>query len=216
MSALPAIAGSITFQQGALLITVVVLAIVVWWSWGGRRGMGGSPRQYRREIDSATAQGENVKRDMEQLLAELEDLSAKINGQVDGSFGKLQQLVTEADRRIQAMRILIAECRRLAAEVEAAPTAMANEARRHSAELSGSAASAPASPEQPEQAAVTEEKEETATEAVAAAEPPPENRHERIYQLADKGLTAVQIAQELHVHPGEVELILCLRRIGRE
>ncbi len=211
MSTIPTVAESITFQQGAMLIVIVALAVVVWWSWGSRRGGEGSPRQYRREIDSATAQGENVKRDMEQLLAELEDLSAKINSQVDGTYGRLQQLVTDADKRIQAMRILIAECRRLAAEVEAA--SVTKETRQHPADPPEVAANAPAIVGQPTQSAVAEEKEEAA--AVAAAEPPSDDRHERIYQLADRGLTAVQIAQELHVHPGEIELILCLRRIGR-
>jgi hypothetical protein len=41
----------------------------------------------------------------------------------------------------------------------------------------------------------------------------PEPRHQRIYELADRGLTAVQIAQELQARPGEVELILNLRKV---
>jgi hypothetical protein len=204
MNALPAIAESVSFQQWAMLIALAVLAVVVWWSWGGnRRGMGASPKQYRREIDSATAQGETVKRDMEQLLTELEDLSAKINTQVDGTYGKLQQLVAEADKRIQAMRILIAECKRLAAEPgaeigasEKGPPKPA-EAARTSADVPPAAEPTVTAP------------------AAGAADRSMSSRHERIYTLADKGLTAVQIAQEAQMQPGEVELILGLRRVAR-
>jgi hypothetical protein len=40
-----------------------------------------------------------------------------------------------------------------------------------------------------------------------------EPRHQRVYELADRGLNAVQIAQELQTQPGEIELILNLRRV---
>lgn len=200
---LPTIAESASFQQWAMLIVIAVTAAVVWWSWGGRRGMGGSPKQYRREIDSANAQGENVKRDMEQLLTELEDLSAKINTQVDGTYGKLQQLVAEADKRIQAMRILIAECKRLATEPGAVTGCVENEPPKASEVALASADVPPAA------------EPTIAAPAAEAADRSMSSRHERIYTLADKGLTAIQIAQELQMQPGEVELILGLRRVAR-
>jgi len=43
---------------------------------------------------------------------------------------------------------------------------------------------------------------------------PTDPDREVIYKLADTGKGAVEIAQELNKHPGEVELILSLRRTG--
>ncbi|HOI57048.1 MAG TPA: hypothetical protein PLP01_17485 [Phycisphaerae bacterium] len=48
-------------------------------------------------------------------------------------------------------------------------------------------------------------------------EPHPEvtsERYARVYQLAERGLTVVEIAHELEMLTGEVELILALRRTG--
>lgn len=42
----------------------------------------------------------------------------------------------------------------------------------------------------------------------------PDPQKQIIYKLADTGKSAVEIAQELNQHPGEVELILSLRRSG--
>ncbi len=57
--------------------------------------------------------------------------------------------------------------------------------------------------------------------AAARPEPRPEphpevtsERYARVYQLAERGLTVVEIAHELQMLTGEVELILALRRTG--
>ena len=59
----------------------------------------------------------------------------------------------------------------------------------------------------------------TAAAAAARATPraedgfeDPDPMNQQIYQLADEGLTAVEIAQRLGQHTGKVELILALRR----
>ena len=54
----------------------------------------------------------------------------------------------------------------------------------------------------------------TAEPAGAPAAAPPMPAYERIYDLADRGLDAVAIAQETGYHRGEVELILSLRGIS--
>ena len=185
---------AITTQQWVMLGVLGLMLLLLLAARGRRRRSEGSPKQYRREIDSATAQSEAVRRDMEQLLVELETLSQKIGGQIDASLAKLREATQDADRRISALRMLIAECKRVSGESGAGQTNAAT------GMLDGSTAEA-ASPGQTT----------SASSSIAAVVPGP--RHQRIYELADRGLTAVQIAQELQARPGEVELILNLRKV---
>lgn len=52
-------------------------------------------------------------------------------------------------------------------------------------------------------------------EKARAAPAPPEPRHAAVYQLADAGLSPLDIARELDRTTGEIELILSLRRTGQ-
>jgi hypothetical protein len=181
---------SVSGQQLLLLAVVVLVAGAFWLARGARRGLDGSPRPYRRAIDSAAARSEKVKGDMEQLLVELDELSKKIGAQIDGASDRLQQIIADADQRISAMRILIAECKRLGDD--AGPDGPRQRDRPP--------VSSPVGPDSPE----------APVDVGSSAEP--DRRHQRVLELADKGLSALQIAQELHQQPGEVELILNLRR----
>jgi hypothetical protein len=203
MTGVAAAVDSIGAQQVILLAALALIVLVYLITRVQRRGRDGSPKQYRREIDSATAQSETVKRDMEQLLAALEDLSQKINGQIDASLAKLRETTVDADRRISALRILIAESKRLAGGSEGGSSPA--DAPRPT--------DAAAEPQvQSGAAAASQEPRETAPPAIPSVSLP-EQRHQRVYELADRGLTPVQIAQELQAQPGEVELILNLRRV---
>ncbi|HVP09632.1 MAG TPA: hypothetical protein VMV94_00405 [Phycisphaerae bacterium] len=193
---------TISTQQGILLAALALISLVLLATRWPRRRLDGSPKQYRREIDSATAQSESVKRDMEQLLTELEDLSRRINGQIDASLAKLRETTEEADRRISSLRILIAESKRRAGETGAAPPpADAPQQASMSAEVVGGATVEPTPPEP------------QLTSLPPASPAGPEQRHQHIYELADQGLTPVEIAQKLQAQPGEIELILNLRKV---
>jgi hypothetical protein len=141
-----------------------------------REGFGTKPKAPRPRLDELTAQ-RGVKDDMQQLLAELQDLSRKINAQIDTKFAKLEAAIADADRRIEVLQRLsrteggrpsldVTVDGEAPAEVSAAPSGESNVARRH----------------------------------------------ELVYDMADSGKTAVEIAQALGRTPGEVELILALRR----
>jgi hypothetical protein len=201
MTAALAATEMITTQQWVLLGALGLIVLVFLATRGSRRVRDGSPKQYRREIDSATEQSEVVKRDMEHLLVALDELSGKIGAQVDESLAKLRTTTEQADRRIAAMRILIAESKRLANESAGVP----------STGLAERTLGAEGSAEQP----VAEPVTPAPPQAISSGEPSaiPESRHQRVYELADRGLTAVQIAQELQTQPGEIELILNLRKV---
>jgi hypothetical protein len=181
MTVAPLAADWIDPRQLAIIAAILLATIVVLNMRRRRRPLDGSPKQYRREIDAANAQTSAVKRNMEELLVELQELSRKISAQIDTKFVKLEQSIADADKRISTLRALIEEARAAGTQqpttAEGGPGAI--------------------------QAAPAPEKQGT--------RPPPDPRYRQIYMLADEGHTPVQIARELGHTVGEVELILNLR-----
>lgn len=181
--------GSIGFQQVTLIAAIVLFIFVIINMRRRRRPLDGSPRQYRREIESAAETGAGLRNDLDQLMIQLEELSRRINSQVETRFAKLEQTIADADRRIAALRILI--------DASQGGT-------------TGHSRSADAPPPDPGRTGDGP----TGQSAAAATAPettPILERHGVVYQLADRGLSAVDIAKELGRRPGEVELILNLR-----
>lgn len=101
-----------------------------------------------------------LRRDLDELLVELQELSRRISAEIDTRFAKLEAAMHDADRRIAVLN-------RLARQI---------------------------GENQPSNGAVGDP------------------RHTVIYELADAGFTPVEIARDLGKTPGEVELILNLRR----
>jgi hypothetical protein len=136
--------------------------------------------------------------EIQALLAEVEDTARRAAAQVDNRYRKLEQLVAEADEKIRRLEALMAEARRMgqpggAGQAVVTPAAVpAANAAMGGADL------------------VSRLRQERG--APAAAEDP---AYRPIYQLADLGKTAREIAQELGRQPGEVELILALRGRSR-
>lgn len=131
------------------------------------------------------ASGQSVRRDLDDLMVELQDLSRRISAEIDTRFVKLEAAMRDADRRIAVLN-------RLSRELG---TAQIEAARGTPGTPLVSAGTAGASP--------------AGNETVA---PHPDVRHTVIYELADAGFTPVEIARELGRTPGEVELILNLRQ----
>jgi len=247
-------------SQQLLSLAVVVLAVVVVANMGWRRrSADGSPKQYRREIDSAVGQSAAVNREMERLLVELEEMARKINAQIETRFAKLEQSIADADRRIAAMRILIDEAKRTAGTAANVSDAQVGEQADTTARSGESVANAPGSqgpvrpstesrrldgvpssrpdsnPSLPTDSSTlpSDLSQPGATRSSFAGPPlqdvgqaglngrtagPPapldeeDLRRHRIHELADSGLSPLQIAQQLREPVGEVELILNLRQ----
>ena len=110
-----------------------------------------------------------LRRDLESLILELQELSRKISAEIDTRFAKLEAAMQDADRRIAVLNRLT----RQTGEAAAKPSPSASTPR---------------------------------------ASDSPEERYTAIYELADVGFTPVEIARDLGRTPGEVELILNLRK----
>lgn len=108
-----------------------------------------------------------LRRDIEDLLVELQDLSRKISAEIDTRFAKLEAAIHDADRRIAALQRLTRQAQKQAVNKT-----------NNSAE--------------------------------------PDDRHSIVYELADAGHTPVEIAKDLGKTPGEIELILNLRKSAQK
>lgn len=87
----------------ALLAALFIIWIVARWK---ARPLDDSSRRFRREIESANRQTDEVRRDLATLLSELERLSTKITTQLDDKYARLQDAIRDADQRIFALRAL--------------------------------------------------------------------------------------------------------------
>lgn len=106
---------------------------------------------------------QELRRDLDELLVELQETSRRISAEVDMRFAKLEAVIRDADRRI----------------------AVLNRLERQLAEKTGETPAEPADPDA---------------------------RHAVVYELADAGFSPIEIARDLGKTPGEVELILNLRK----
>ncbi len=176
--------GEISTSQWAMIAAIIIATFVVLNIRRRRRPLDGSPRQYRREIESAARDEEGLRTDLGQLMIQLEELARRINGQIDTKFAKLEQSIADADKRIAALRVLI----------EASKPA----ARDPSADASDPATRTGDGP----------------TADGRASDGPDASwleRHGAVYELADAGQSPEEIARQLGRRIGEVELILNLR-----
>lgn len=105
----------------------------------------------------------DMRRDIDALLVELQELSRKISADIDMRFAKLEVVIQAADRRIAALSRLTRQ--------------------------GGSSG---------------EQKPRSGSDL--------DDRHAVVYELADAGHPVLDIARELGKTPGEVELILNLRK----
>ena len=110
---------------------------------------------------------ERLRRDLELLIGELQDLSRKVTAEIDTRFTKLETAIRDADRRIAVLNRL------------------SRGMGTHDA-------------------------------AAAGDNTDQDLRYAVVYELADAGFSPIDIARDLGKTPGEIELILNLRRTARK
>jgi leucyl aminopeptidase (aminopeptidase T) len=136
----------------------------------------------RSPSSARLSQQRNTERQMESLLVELSEMARQISAQLDTRSQKLELLIQEADEKIAALE----------------------RARAGGATSSSSSTS------------TTRDDREAWTMQAEPAPPEPEAdaidpRHQQVYELADQGAAAPEIARQLDRPRGEIELILALR-----
>ncbi|MGF1634299.1 MAG: hypothetical protein ACFCVE_10660 [Phycisphaerae bacterium] len=135
------------------------------------------------------SQQRNVERQVNQIMVDLSEMSREVLGQLDTRAAKIEALIRDADERI-------AELRRLEHMPKQATAAEAGDGVTPAdrPRLADAARAAPSFPGDPTT---------------------PDPQHDEIYDLADAGEEAPEIARRLDRPLGEVELILALRARAR-
>jgi len=83
---------------GGVLLALILLSLAM------RKKAGGpSARQYRREIDGAVREEQQLRADIEDLLKDLEQLSKRLAAQIDEGVVRLNRAIADADLRIKKL-----------------------------------------------------------------------------------------------------------------
>ncbi len=100
------------FQNDQLVPVALLLVLTVWLLWASRRKLRQQSEQPKRLSPQRDppplpyGSKDQMRRDLESLIAELEQLSRKISAEIDTRFAKLEAAMHDADRRIAALHRL--------------------------------------------------------------------------------------------------------------
>jgi hypothetical protein len=178
----------------------------------------------RQPAQTLLSQQRAVERDMTALLVEYEQMIRRMTAQVETRVTKLELLLEEADRKLDALRSATADTPVPDAPPGVAATATTDDSHPPRQRTPSEAAPQEGTPH-PDAIPMTSPRLRTTSATpmekppAPAVEPPsrelliapPPSPHAPLYELADRGLTAGQIARRLALAHGEVELILALR-----
>ncbi len=164
-------------QTAMLAVAVAGLMVVVLSTLQRRRRSKRQRTSYVRELQGKWKPEASAVREVEDVMAELDQLARNVHGQIDARLARLERLIREADQRIDRLSRSV----RTADGEPSLDVTLASEAP----------------------AEADERRFESASDSL----------HEAVCRLADSGLSAVAIAQQVHKTTGEVELILALRRV---
>ncbi len=182
------------FQFTHLLpVAGIIMIITSLMMWQRKRKLRGSCLSPAEELER-NKQLRGMRGDLEELMVEIEQLAKRLSTQLDAKTIELDMAVHRADERLK-------ELRRLSDGGASLGNAASTAGSGGKAGASGGASAA------------------TATTAPPQAEVPEQGPVDplarSVHQLADKGLTATAIAQQLNEHIGKIELILALRQPSR-
>jgi hypothetical protein len=190
-----------TLQEVALVVgLLLVVAFLLWRAYAKMKaGRRQTPQTRIRELLHPEADQDNLRDDMQRLLAELLEAAREMEAQLETRFRKLDVLIEQADERIAQLEHLLERLEQIRADDQPPPaskppaksTSRPRSGKRGRSGASKSPADAPKRPPQ-----ITGGRKVD---------------HAEVRRLADQGLDAKQIALKLGMTVGEVELILALR-----
>jgi len=152
-----------------------------------------SPRTYVREQMSRLRDEEEVVQDVQEAMAQLEQIAREVQARIDTRFAKLEAVIRHADDRIARLERLLRD----APTPPSLDVTIDDEAASGGGDSHGRRGTSPPSP---------------ALGPTAADADKSDADRRLIHTLADAGRTPVQIAEETSRSTGEIELILALRK----
>lgn len=196
------LAESNAFANALMLAGVALLAAVLLYNIR-KRSRGQADRPDPRERLEHQKQTSGMRNDLREMMVELENVTRQFSSQLDARTRKLEKLIEEADRRIEALGQAGAGGRSPESRPEPEP-------KSKSGAGSGDNGAGGAAGGEQASASASDRAGDEAPPVDQPVEPTPVAK--KVYQLADAGCDAAQIARELNEHIGKVELILALRQ----
>lgn len=177
---------------GAMMVLISLLLMRLKKRRGPQRNI--TPREQLEHMK----QEKGMRRDLEGVMVEIEQLAKRFGHQLDAKTIELEQLMREADEKIAKMEALktelgLAESGQVSTRGDgfAGAIKMPDETYASSVEVLES-------PEMPRT-------------SLPVDDIPVNDLTARVYRLADQGCSVDEIARQLDEHHGKVELILSLR-----
>lgn len=181
---------SIGWGLAAVGITLVTLSMVLGIR-KKRKKMSGQVTA-RENLERYKAKGE-VRDDLERVMVEVEEMARRVASQLDAKSVAVERLLRDADERIARLEAVIDQLD-------------AGTAHRHAATT--------ADPPGDQNPAESSDPQAPPADQNPRPRPSPgtaDPLSRQVYELADQGHTAPDIARQLDEHIGKVELILALR-----
>lgn len=200
-------ADAFTPSTRQVAIMALLAATILYAYWYSRRRMARAkwPKLRGTELDSGASDAA-ARNELATLLKQLDELSRQVEGRLDAKVAALEQSIHNADQRIAALRTLLIAAQSAGVQLEsgrAAGDAPSSSRRSDVADL------------KPQAKPLADRAASLYPNLTSLDSSPLDPRTRRIYELADAGRTALQIAQELQQRIGEVELILNLRETAQ-
>lgn len=188
--------GVLDFQNSLLLLGLAMVTISLMMRARKRRMRQEPPLTAREQVERMK-QARGMRGDLEELMVEIEQLAKRFGAQLDAKTMQLEQMLRDAESMVARLE----ELRR---------TTSGARGNAHAGEAEGAATS-----QAPGDKPVLEGAGEVdPVQSTGAADDPADPVARSVYELADQGLDAAQIARRLNEHVGKVELILALRNAG--
>jgi len=167
-------------------------------------------RDVTRDQSARLRDQRGIQQGMDSLLLQLEELSRRINAQVDTKFLKLETVIRDADDRIARLEHLLEQSGQPGTRTTGSVNAQERKPVSEPAGEPHPTALPPRASNPPPGAS------KSSAPTAGASEPaqpvaPPDPRVGRVHELADAGQQPINIAEELDMPLGEVQLILNLR-----
>ncbi len=144
--------------------------------------------------------------ELHSLLADLNDMSRQIAAQIDNRYMKLEATMQEADKKIKHLECLLAQVEQYTVDPGVTPHQDAISPPQYQPEPTVE----PAKPAVKNEVPILPEMFIAEQQRTGMT-----STYTRIYDLSDRGHTLHEIAQQVHMQPGEVDLILKLRPVKK-
>ena len=157
------------------------------------------PRLTAAERVERDRQERAMRRDLDTLATEIEDMARRVGAELEQRAERLEQLLRDADQRIARL------------EAAAPPTH-----ETPGASHNGASSSNPPTGGAPAASATVPSPSAAIDHRPASHDLVEDPLTRRVHELADRGQSAADIANALHEHVGKIELILALRSASGE